>query len=92
MHDNQLKGGPEDGHANLWTKVNGDIAALNRMGFSEIANEIFGGLDRVDRLREHFERVLSSPNNLKIAILSFNSSELIKEALHCVTKHRSHLI
>eukprot|EP01084_Bolivina_argentea_P130839 230991_1 len=48
---------------------------------SELINDIFGGRDRLDRLHVHFQRILSSENQIQIAIISFNYSNIITLAL-----------
>eukprot|EP01084_Bolivina_argentea_P272661 464298_1 len=55
---------------------------INNMSRSNICKRIFGGKDRVQRLKMHFDRVLSSPNKISIIILSHHSTHLIVDTLH----------
>ncbi len=58
------------------------------MSTTKISKRIFGGIDRIKRLRIHFNRILSSQNNVSIVLLFDNLTSLIVEILRRVRLHK----
>eukprot|EP01084_Bolivina_argentea_P036943 68292_1 len=69
---------------NLHKYINSDIDTLKHMRNLQLINDIFAGVDRLDRLRLHFNRILSVDNMIHIAIISFGNTNIIKMALQKV--------
>ena len=67
---------------NLWRQIDGDFNKLNQMPKIHVTGTIFGGLDRTHRLHTHFQRILSSKENIHLAIVSNNSKTCIIRAIH----------
>ena len=67
---------------NLYKQINGDINELNKMPRIHVTSNVFGGLDRTHRMHTHFQRLLSSKENMQLAIVSNNNKTCIIRAIH----------
>ena len=63
---------------NLSLSIQNDIKELDNMRSDDFIG-IFGGIDRIERLNNHFQHILCS--NIHIVILSFTLSDIIIKAL-----------
>lgn len=57
------------------------LIGLNDHCNDECINKIFGGTDRINRLKQHFYQLTNNDNNINLAILSFGYKDVIIEAL-----------
>ena len=65
---------------NLWKTTQGNIEELAALRSKDI-NNVFGGHDRIDRFRLHFNRIRHFSKDIKIVILSYTPSNIMISAL-----------
>ena len=60
---------------------NDQLIALNNDCNDECINKIFGGIDRIDRLNQHFNQLTTNYHDIDIGIISFGYRDVIIKAL-----------